>query len=134
MFDLILASGSPIRASLLENAGYEFQQVTSFVNEDYSTKNSYRGNTRIFGTEKSSKQWQVTNPQSTLIIGCDQIMVNDDKDPKVMGKVESAQEAYDRLWSLRGKSHRFISAAVGVYGQTLELAFSCQQEVKIQIS
>ena len=114
---LILASASPRRKRLLEQAGLPFRSVTSQVAED-----------GIFGDPEhevcllSEKKACAVYPlvRGSWVLGADTIVVLDDmashvpdREPDesaiILGKPENAADAGNMLRLLRGKEHRVIT-------------------------
>lgn len=110
---IILASGSEIRATLLRNAGVQFDVVVARVDED-SIKASLiaeQASPRdIADTLAEMKSLRVAskNP-GALVIGCDQVLAHD---RAILSKPETLDDALAQLKSLRGQTHQLLSAAV----------------------
>lgn len=110
--ELILASGSRIRAEMLKNAGLPFRIVKSNVDES-ELKASMRANgltpkaqAEYLAEMKSEK---VSSRNSGLVLGADQMMSLNDEG---FDKPESREEAFERLKYFSGKSHYLECAAV----------------------
>ncbi|MAI91021.1 Maf family nucleotide pyrophosphatase [Ponticaulis sp.] len=110
--ELILASGSKIRATILQNAGLKFRVQTSRVDED-SLKDamrhegmSPRDQADYLAQMKSEK---VSSQTPGLVIGADQMM---SLDGKGFDKPKSREEAFERLKEFSGKTHYLECAAV----------------------
>lgn len=110
---IILASGSEIRATLLRNAGLAFETALPRVDEEAiraALEAEGAGPRDVADTLAEMKARKVSERSAdALVIGCDQVL---DHDGKVLAKPESAAEARAQLLSLRGKTHRLLSAAV----------------------
>lgn len=115
--DLILASGSEIRATLLRNAGLTFSVVPARVDEE-----SIRAGMEAEGAsprdmadtlaEYKARKGGMKNPES-LVLGCDQVAA---LGKKVLAKPATPDEACDQLSRLSGETHQLLSAAV-IYHQ-----------------
>lgn len=110
---IILASGSQIRATLLRNAGLEFDVVTARIDEPAVRAALVAEGAAprdIADALAELKAARVTgrNP-GALVIGCDQVLALG-KD--IMGKATTLQELRGQLVQLRGQTHRLLSAAV----------------------
>ena len=110
---LILASGSSIRADLLRRAGVPFEVEHARIDEQalqaalVADAAAPRDIADALAEQKARK---VSNRRpGALVLGCDQVMVFDGA---VFGKPATRQEAYDRLWRMRGREHQLLSAAV----------------------
>ena len=113
MPDLILASGSAIRAELLTNAGVPFTTAKAAVDEEMIKQSLMAEGVRPRDisdalAEAKAQRVGVKEP-AALTLGCDQIL---DLDGTVFSKPESREQAADQLSRLSGKTHRLRSAAV----------------------
>lgn len=111
--DLILASGSSIRQSLLQNAGVEFGVHAARVDEDairdalLSEDASPRDIADALAEMKARK---VSDKfPGTLVIGCDQVL---SFEGEVFSKPSSRDEVRSQLQKLRGNRHQLLSAVV----------------------
>ena len=110
--DLVLASGSRIRATLLQNAGLKFHVQTSNVDED-SLKTAMRQEglspkeqAEYLAEMKSEK---VSARTEGLVIGADQMLSLDNQG---FDKPATREEAFQRLRHFSGKTHYLECAAV----------------------
>lgn len=114
MIDLILASASPIRRQLLENAGLHIESRPARVDED-AIRESLQGEDAkprdIADTLAEFKARRVaeTAPPDGLVLGCDQVL---GLKGRVFGKPSSKQDAAAHLAQLQGQTHHLLSAAV----------------------
>ena len=111
--DLILASGSEIRADLLRAAGLSIRVESPRVDED-AIKQALlveEASPRdIADTLAESKAQKVSRKfPGVLVLGCDQVL---EFEGTLLSKPDTAQEARAQLTRLRGKTHRLLSAAV----------------------
>ena len=110
---LILASGSPIRATLLQQSGIDFEIVTAAVDEDMmkaamlSEQAPHRDIADKLAEIKALKVSQ-KNPEN-LVLGCDQILACDEV---IYSKPQDHAMAKAQLMALSGKTHQLFSAAV----------------------
>ena len=110
---LILASGSPIRAQLLRQAGLMFEVVRPSVDEDMmrdallSEGASPRDLADALAEMKALRVSE-KRPEA-LVIGCDQVL---DMAGQVLTKPATREEAAAQLVALRGKRHSLLSAVV----------------------
>lgn len=110
---IILASGSEIRQTLLRNANIPFESVLPRVDEEMikMSLQAEEANPRDIAdalAEAKARKVSQKNP-GKLVIGCDQVL---DFDGQVLSKPESPDEARAQLKAMRGKTHRLLSAAV----------------------
>lgn len=112
-FDLILASGSQIRADLLRNAGLRIDVQPARIDEE-SVRQALEAEEAaprdIADTLAEMKARKVSEKSpGTLVLGCDQVLT---VGKAVLAKPKSPDEARDQLRLLRKTSHTLLSAAV----------------------
>ncbi|OSQ49910.1 Maf family protein [Marivita geojedonensis] len=111
--DLVLASGSQIRADLLRNAGLRFDVQVPRIDEDAirSALEAEEATPRdIADTLAEMKARKVSDKRpGDLVLGCDQVL---SFDRTVFTKPQSPDDARDQLKALRNRSHTLMSAAV----------------------
>lgn len=114
---IILASGSKIRAQLLQNAGVEFTTVVARIDEEMMRQSltAEEASPRdIADTLAEMKAQKVASKHpEALVIGCDQILSFENA---CLAKTKSPEEAIAQLKEMRGKRHQLLSAAV-IYGE-----------------
>lgn len=110
---LILASGSEIRATLLQNAGIDFQVVPARIDESAiraglaAEDASPRDVADALAEYKARKVGQ-KNP-GALVLGCDQVAA---LKGDILTKPESPDHAAEQLARMAGQTHHLMSAAV----------------------
>lgn len=112
MTKIILASGSKIRREILDGAGIDFEVISKPVDEGAikSSMLSEGATLRdIADALAEAKARRVSQGESGLVIGADQIM---EMDGELFDKPASMEEARERLLCMRGKTHRLIGAVV----------------------
>lgn len=113
MEQIILASGSAIRAQLLKQVRLQFSVVSAGVDEDAIKASLLGENTsprNISDALAEAKARKVSSKHpEKLVIGCDQIL---ELDGNLLSKPVSEADAIDQLTQMRGKQHRLMSAAV----------------------
>lgn len=114
MYEIILASQSPRRRHLLEEAGYKFQvhpvKVSENIEENlnptaFAEALSERKALHFLDTVKSLKF------EEKLIITADTVVAIDSR---VLGKPENFDQAFEFLRLLSGKTHSVITAVTAV--------------------
>ncbi len=110
---IILASGSAIRAQLLENAAVDFAVQTARIDEDTIKRSLLVEDATprdIADTLAEMKAHKVSdrNP-GAMVLGCDQVL---DFEGTVLSKPTSPDEAFAQLKLMRGKRHMLLSAVV----------------------
>jgi len=101
---LILASQSPRRKDLLEQAGIAFEVIPGNFDEDSVPLDEPESYTRVLAREKA-QQIAHKYPDS-WIIGADTIVCIDDA---VLGKPSSRQKARSMLRQLSGRTHQVVT-------------------------
>jgi septum formation protein len=110
---IILASGSEIRATLLRNAGLTFDIIIPRVDEE-TMKTALLAEAAsprdIADALAEMKALRVAHKHpDALVIGCDQVLAHG---RDLLSKPETPQDAIEQLQSLRGHTHQLLSAAV----------------------
>lgn len=109
---VILASGSAIRRQVLTDAGVPFEVISKPVDEAAIKTSMMAQGARlrdIADALAEAKAMRVSKTTAGLVIGADQIMV---MDKTLFDKPASIEDARERLWSMRGKTHKLIGALV----------------------
>lgn len=110
---LVLASGSAIRAQLLENAGLRFRVEVPRVDEDAIRRALIAEDAAprdIADTLAEMKARKISEKTpGALVIGCDQVL---DFEGALISKPDSPEAALDQLKAMRGKRHKLLSAVV----------------------
>jgi septum formation protein len=102
MTDIVLASGSASRRSLLENAGVAFTVDPAGVDEG-ALKDAFRGSPGALALHLTeAKALEVSRRRAGLVIGADQVL---EFDGKAFDKAPDAEAARARLEQLRGRTH-----------------------------
>lgn len=111
--NLILASGSAIRAEMLKNAGVEVRIIKPRVDEDMVKDLLLAEGAPprdIADTLAEMKALKVSEKEpDALVIGCDQVL---DLGGRMLSKPETREEARAQLIDMRGERHMLLSAAV----------------------
>lgn len=112
-FELILASGSKIRAQMLQNAGISHRIEYPRVDED-SIKLAliYDSATPrdIADALAEAKAAKIARKfPDAFVLGCDQVL---DFEGEIFSKPETAEQAADQIRRLSGQTHKLLSAAV----------------------
>ncbi|WP_280769775.1 Maf family protein [Salipaludibacillus daqingensis] len=117
MKPFVLASQSPRRKQLLEQAGLSFtiipSDVEEIVPESYTPKETVASLAHQKATDVFSR-----NPDK-LILAADTIVVIDDK---ILGKPADAHQAYEMLQQLSGRDHHVLTG-VTILSQEKEMTF-----------
>ncbi|MBU3260530.1 septum formation protein Maf [Roseovarius sp. PS-C2] len=113
MRQIILASGSDIRATLLRNAGVVFDVVPARVDEEalrdaMLAEDAGARDIADALAEMKAQKISAKHPEA-LVIGCDQVL---NLQGQLLTKPESPETARTQLIAMRGKRHELLSAAV----------------------
>lgn len=113
MVSIVLASQSQGRAAMLRAAGLEFVTEPARIDEAaiLASMQSEGYPPRDIAdalAEAKARKIAARRPDQ-LVIGSDQVLSSD---TGLLAKPETPQNAFDQLSSLRGKSHKLLSAAV----------------------
>lgn len=111
--DLVLASGSEIRAQMLRNAGVRFDVAVPRIDEDAIRQSLEQENAAprdIADTLAEMKARKISDKTPGVpVLGCDQVLAFDGR---VFAKPKNIDEARSQLRVLRNQSHSLLSAAV----------------------
>ncbi|MEP3944863.1 nucleoside triphosphate pyrophosphatase [Ascidiaceihabitans sp.] len=110
---IILASGSDIRAQMLRQAGLRFDVKPALVDEEL-IKQALQAEDApprdIADALAEAKARKVSQKlPDALVLGCDQVL---DLNGQMLSKPKSAEEALVQLKSMRGERHMLLSACV----------------------
>lgn len=110
---LVLASGSLIRAQLLERAAVPFSVKVARVDEDMVKRALLAEGAPprdIADALAELKAGKVSDKvPGAMVLGCDQVL---DFDGRLISKPETPDDALLQLKAMRGKRHTLLSAAV----------------------
>ncbi len=105
MIRLILASNSPRRRELLQNAGFEFDIRPSGIEEARLPDESPEDFTRRLARDKALDVARQSNPAS-LVLGADTVVAINGE---ILEKPADAEDAARMLRTLSGRTHRVIT-------------------------
>jgi septum formation protein len=110
---IILASGSSIRAQLLQNAGVQFTVQVARVDEETMKRAllAEGASPRDIADALAEMKARKVSDKSpgAMVLGCDQVL---DFDGQLLSKPKTAEDAFAQLKAMRGKRHMLLSAAV----------------------
>ncbi len=116
-YELVLGSRSPRRVRLLHEIGIPFTQIIPDLEETREPgEEPYAFATRL-AEDKAKLVGQETNSHQ-VVIGSDTIVLLGDQ---LLGKPESADNAFEILWTLAGKKH-VVCTALALYARGKILA------------
>ncbi|MET9291311.1 nucleoside triphosphate pyrophosphatase [Streptomyces sp. NPDC003077] len=97
---LVLASQSPARLKLLEQAGFAPEVVVSGVDEDAITADTPDALARVLAEAKADAVSVRPEAADALVVGCDSVL---ELDGRALGKPVDAEDATTRWKSMRGR-------------------------------
>jgi len=113
MSKLILASASPRRRELLEQAGYSFDVQPAHINEDSRPGEDPIAYVTRLAREKAECVWRDTASSEAIVLGADTTVV---VDGKMLAKPADAEDARRMLRLLSGRTHRVITGVAVARG------------------
>lgn len=116
--NIILASKSPTRIKLLENAGIKFRAVEHGVDEEeikLSMLSSKPREVAVKLSELKALKVSSSNPNA-FVIGSDQVL---DFNGKLFSKAPDKKSAMEQLKTLNGQEHKLITSTVAVKNNTV---------------
>jgi len=105
-YKLLLASGSPRRVRLLNDAGISFRQLIPDIDESNS-KQFEPYQLAVHLARRKARAATNQAKDNEIILGCDTIVILNNK---ILGKPTSKQEAIQMLTDLAGNRHTVCSA------------------------
>ena len=121
---LILASNSPRRKVLLENAGFEFSVITNTTKEVYpSGLNPYE--VPLYLAQLKNIKNRTGQSPNTIVLTLDTVVI---LGLEILGKPKTLNEARNTLRKLSGKSHDVVTG-VCIWGGGSNLHFSTTSTV-----
>ena len=103
-FEIVLASASPRRKTILSQVDLDFTIEPSKINEDFSIDLLPKAFCEHWAREKAKDI--AKNHSDKLIIGADTIVIMNDK---ILGKPKNYNESFAMLKSLSGKTHQVLT-------------------------
>lgn len=119
---LLLASGSPRRKAILQEAGFAFEVKSMDVDESYPADLAL-DETAEYLAVKKNKFYRAKFPNYT-ILSADTVVIGD----KFLGKPENDSEAKSMLSALSGKSHDVIT---GICISNADKLMSASSETRV---
>ncbi len=117
---LILASASPRRKELLTLAGFEFDVVTSSVDEVIDSK--LKPHELVVSLASQKAKAVASKYNGRTVIGADTVVV---LNGKVLGKPKNEQDAVDMLKALSENTHEVYTGVYLVNGEKEKGFFEC---------
>ncbi len=133
MYELWLASQSPRRRELLENAGYLFHVHPVKISENIEENVNPEGAIIAIAKAKADavvRLHKLSKIQKILVLAADTMVIVDDR---LLGKPRNPDQALEFLRLLSGRKHRVVTAIVLLNietGETFEGADSTDVEFR----
>lgn len=121
---LILASNSPRRKQLLSELGFEFSVRTCPVDEDFPNDMPASDVAEFLARKKNQANRAIAS-DNEVVITADTVVI---RGQDILNKPEDAQEAYDMIKSLSGRSHDVVTG-VCISGREQLQSFSVRTVV-----
>lgn len=116
MKKFILASASPRRKEILENAGFSFEIVVSDADETVNESLSPDKTVEELAKRKALSVWQKN--KDAVVFGCDTVV---SVDGKILGKPRDDEDAFRMIKSLSGKVHTVSTGVCICSGEKTEI-------------
>ena len=123
---IILASGSPRRWELLEQVGIPFETDTSEADETMG--DGIKPADYVEELSKRKAEAVASRHPDDVILGADTIVAFDDK---ILGKPSDADEAYDMLCMLAGRTHSVYTGVTIIFPYQNIETFHVKTDVKM---
>ena len=120
----ILASASPRRKEILENAGFTFDIIVSDADENITEDLTPSETVEEIAKRKALSVWEEN--KDAVVFGCDTVVA---VDGKILGKPKDDEDAFDMIKMLSGKVHT-VSTGVCICAEDKISVFSNTTEVE----
>lgn len=124
MRKFILASASPRRKEILENAGFVFDIIVSDADENITENLTPSETVEELAKRKALSVWEEN--KDAVVFGCDTVVA---VDGKILGKPKDDDEAFYMIKMLSGKVHT-VSTGVCICDSDKMSVFSNTTEVE----
>ncbi len=118
-YSIILASGSPRRAQLLQSLGFNFEVRVTNADESFSSEMSVYEVPAFLATKKAQSFKDII-VDNELVITADTVVVLNNT---ILNKPQNREEAIQMLKSLSGNTNE-VCTAVSILGKNFERTFT----------
>jgi len=125
---IFLASKSPRRKQLLEDAGFKFEIITSKEVEEIIPKDISNNEIAIYLSNLKTNAYKNDLHENEILISADTIVCLDDE---VLGKPKNYDNAFNMLMRLSGKEHKVITG-VTICSTEKQISFADETIVKFK--
>jgi len=126
---ILLASKSPRRKQLMEDAGFQFDIVNSKEIIELIPEGITNEAAAEYLSELKARAYKSVINQDTILVTADTIVCLENK---ILGKPKDHIEAFDMIKSLSGKKHKVITG-VSICSTDKSLSFSSTTDVFFKI-
>ena len=120
----VLASASPRRKEILENAGFTFEIIVSDADENIKDSLTPSETVEELAKRKALAVWDKN--KDAVVFGCDTVVAIDGK---ILGKPKDDDEAFSMIKMLSGRAHT-VSTGVCICAENKISVFSNTTEVE----
>ena len=120
----VLASASPRRKEILENAGFTFEIIVSDADENITDSLTPSETVEELAKRKALAVWDKN--KDAVVFGCDTVVAIDGK---ILGKPKDDDEAFSMIKMLSGRAHT-VSTGVCICAENKISVFSNTTEVE----
>lgn len=121
----VLASASPRRKEILENAGFTFEIIVSDADENITNSLTPGATVEELAKRKALAVWEKN--KDAVVFGCDTVVAIDGK---ILGKPKDDNEAFAMIKMLSGRVHTVSTGVcicddkkISVFSNTTEVEF-----------
>jgi len=125
---IFLASKSPRRKQLLDDAGFKFEIITSKEVEEIIPKDISNNEIAIYLSNLKTNAYKNDLHENEILISADTIVCLDDE---VLGKPKNYDNAFNMLMRLSGKEHKVITG-VTICSTEKQISFADETIVKFK--
>ena len=125
---IFLASKSPRRKQLLEDAGFKFEIITFKEVEEIVPKNIANNEVAIYLSELKANAYKNDLLRNEILISADTIVCLENE---ILGKPKDYADAFKMLSNLSGKEHKVITG-VTICSNTKQVSFAGETLVKFK--
>ena len=122
---LLLASKSPRRKQLMEDAGFEFEIINSKKLTEKILEHISNEEAAVYLAEFKANAYKDQISDNTILIAADTIVCLNNE---ILGKPKDEKEAFQMIRSLSGKKHRVITG-VSIISVNKSKSFSSSTDV-----
>ncbi len=116
----IVASQSPRRKEILQNAGYSFEIIPSDADENVENGLSAEETVKLLAYKKAKAVSE--KHKGAVVFGCDTVVVSQGV---ILGKPKNESDAFKMLKMLSGKTHEVLTGVCVMENEKYETFYEC---------